>query len=374
MKSLLISSVAIMMLVGCQTKAQPSVQGDVQIATAQRFNVGQTTRRIIPQAPRHWRGSPNQALVTRVWFPVDTSNPATPNNFGPPGSPFFVGYPVARGAQLSEKSPTYPAIIMSHGLGGNGDNMDWLASPLAAAGYIVIAVDHPGTSATGPMTWDGLTLFWERTTDLSNVLDSILQDPEFGARIDPRRIGALGFSLGGNSVLGLAGARTDLAKFLAFCETEKNDPVCRPPEVDRIGEARIADDLRSDATKASIARGGNSYLDNRVKAVFAIAPALGQAASQESLKALTVPVRIVAGANDVNVPLRTNFEYLLAAIPKSSGALIPNAAHYSFLPVCTSEFATRRPALCQEASGTDRATFHRIAVGDARTFFDSNLR
>jgi alpha-beta hydrolase superfamily lysophospholipase len=38
----------------------------------------------------------------------------------------------------------HPAILVSHGAGGSAGQMEWLTEPLAAAGYLAIAVDHHG--------------------------------------------------------------------------------------------------------------------------------------------------------------------------------------------------------------------------------------
>ena len=42
--------------------------------------------------------------------------------------------------------------------------------------------------------------FWERAREMTVLLDRVLQDDVFGPRIDHTRIGAAGFSLGGNTI------------------------------------------------------------------------------------------------------------------------------------------------------------------------------
>ena len=67
----------------------------------------------------------------------------------------------------------------------------------------------------------------------SAALDAILADPSFGPRIDASRIGAAGFSIGGFSVLGLAGATVDMAQFQAACA--KVPATCdSPPEFESL--------------------------------------------------------------------------------------------------------------------------------------------
>ncbi len=79
--------------------------------------------------------------------------------------------------------------------------------------------NHPGNNAVEPMTRDGFMLWWERATDASEVLDGVLADPMLGPHVDRDRIGAVGFSLGGYTVLELAGARTNLPAFEHFCSS-----------------------------------------------------------------------------------------------------------------------------------------------------------
>jgi len=40
----------------------------------------------------------------------------------------------------------HPLILVSHGFGGVARQMTRLGAPLARAGYVVVAVDHPGTN------------------------------------------------------------------------------------------------------------------------------------------------------------------------------------------------------------------------------------
>jgi predicted dienelactone hydrolase len=343
-------------------------------ASSQPFTVGLSKRDAVPATERHWRGARVHALASQIWYPAEAGAPAAPREIGPPGRPFFIGLPVARDATISSVQATFPMIVISPGTGGTGDNLDWVAAPLASAGYIVVAVDHPGTNATNPMTWDGLTLWWERAVDLSNVIDAILSDPVIGPRVDAGRIGALGFSLGGHTVLELAGARTDLAAFHAFCVGHPGDAVCEPPEMARISDARLPLEQRSAESKASLARAGASYRDPRVKAVFALAPALGQALTLASLSAITIPIGLLAGERDLNVPIATNLGRIETAIPSASVTRIAQAAHYTFIALCQPAMAAVIPSICRDPEGIDRAAVHGTASGVVRAFFDKNLR
>ncbi|KAG1240655.1 hypothetical protein G6F61_014151 [Rhizopus arrhizus] len=86
--------------------------------------------------------------------------------------------------------------------------MGWLGTALARAGYLVIAVDHPGNNGADPMTLPGSVLSWLRADDLRAALAAVQADPVLGAHVDRSRLGVVGFSAGGyTALLAAAGGR-----------------------------------------------------------------------------------------------------------------------------------------------------------------------
>jgi predicted dienelactone hydrolase len=341
------------------------------------LHVGETMRVFHPAVARNWRGAKTEALVTRIWYPVDTSVPQTPREIGAPGHPIFHGHAAADDAPLSTARTSYPLLVLSHGTGGTADSLDWLAAALAAQGYIVAGANHPGNTAAAPMTRDGFMLWWERATDASEVLDGVLADPMLGPHVDRERIGAVGFSLGGYTVLELAGARTNLQAFERFCTSPQADAICHPPEAARISDASSVapltlDDL-SPETKASRARSGASYRDPRVKAVFAMAPALGEAFDSASFADVTIPVSLLAGEADVTAPVATNIHRIAGLLPKAHVEMVPGASHYTFLDTCLADVVAHLAGICEDGPGVDRDAVHALAADRAIRFFAATL-
>ncbi|MGA2871686.1 MAG: peptidase, partial [Verrucomicrobiota bacterium] len=61
------------------------------------------------------------------------------------------------------------------------------------------------------------------------VIDAVLDDKTFGSQIDRARIGAAGHSLGGYTVIVVAGGITNPAQLQAFCRSPAADASCKPP-------------------------------------------------------------------------------------------------------------------------------------------------
>jgi predicted dienelactone hydrolase len=137
---------------------------------------------------------------------------------------------VAIGAKPVEKGKGL--ILLSHGIGGSELGHSVLAQALARNGYLVAALRHPGDN------WQDRSLieksperyFDERPRQASRVIDAILADPAWKDRIatdsSGPRVGALGHSAGGYTVLALAGAQPDLSRVRKHCQAEASeDPI-----------------------------------------------------------------------------------------------------------------------------------------------------
>ena len=66
--------------------------------------------------------------------------------------------------------------------------------------------------------------------------------------------------------------------------------------------------------KQSLQHSGDSYRDPRIRAVFAIAPAVARAFTPASLQKIAIPVEIVAGAADLIAPPADNAQFFAANI------------------------------------------------------------
>jgi predicted dienelactone hydrolase len=347
-----------------------SAQGQTE-----RFHVGRVNRSWVDSSRRSWSASGLRPLQTTIWYPTEDSVRAVAWYRGPPRAPLF-----RLGASVLDApikaTGVYPLIVLSHGTGGSAAMLGWLGERLAAAGYIVAAVDHHGNTSVEPNpAAAGFTLWWERVPDVSVVIDRILADSALAPRINRTAIGVAGFALGGYTALALAGGRTSVETWKAFCRSTARDPhdgFCDPPpEFPGLAEAFAK--VRGDSTvKASLARESDSFRDVRIRAAYAIAP-VGRMFTEASLREIRLPVRIVVGDADHTAPAATNGEYLAARIRGAQFWLVPGAGHYTFIADCEAAGKTTLPQLCHEAPHIDRDAIHRLVAADAERFFNRVL-
>jgi predicted dienelactone hydrolase len=112
-------------------------------------------------------------------------------------------------------SGPYPLALFSHGIGGCKTQSTYLMQALAQHGILVVAPDHSDKGARCP---DELPkpeevlqklpgLHEDRRDDFEKLRASLPTDPALSSwPIDPDRVVLIGHSLGGYTVLGLAGA------------------------------------------------------------------------------------------------------------------------------------------------------------------------
>ncbi len=279
-------------------------------------------------------------------------------------SKVWVGTPVVKNADISQGK--FPFVVLSHGMYGNAYNQAWLAAALAQQGYIVAAINHPGTS-----TWlrdkDQARELWKRPQDISRVIDYVLASQEYSTHIEPKSIFMAGHSLGGFTAALLAGARYDAEKFDAVCNENPDDLVCGVLRGWNV--AQTADDREQMEADLS---------DDRIKA-FALFDLGGtQSFSKQSLSQIDRPM-LVFGAPIMNSGLTLDIESraLIEALPSRNTRYIEHAnmSHFDFLGVCKKggfELLKREEPgdeiICQNG-GEKRADKHKMIIENVVEMF-----
>ena len=194
----------------------------------------------------------------------------------------------------SASSNGYPVVLFSHGFTGCNTQSVFLMQALAQAGYFVLAPNHkdagcgsardknkgwnpgkflsnrPDKPFQDDQAWSDAT-YKDRDADIEAVLNAVLRGKSFeGVRVDSRRIGIAGHSLGGYTALGVAGAWP-------------------------------------------------SWKDKRIKAVLALSPYCSPYVDKGDLSHLNAPVMYQGGTRDMGVTptvRRLNGAYHRSSSPK----------------------------------------------------------
>ena len=297
--------------------------------------------------------SRQRPVVTEVWYPVDRESPAQAT------VGFWLRCDEARDAPIGRQQEKYPLIVLSHGNGGDRFNISWLAEILAANGYIVAAMDHYGNTWNNKIP-ESYARPWERPIDVSFVITELLNNSFLKERINTKKIGFSGYSLGGATGIWVAGAtgKEDPEAVAEICRRELKEYVA--PEI---------------LEKVNFNEALKSFQDDRVTAFLLMAPALGWLFDEDSLNAISAPVYIFTTEKDRVVSPENNAQLFAKKLSKATLKIFRgDGDHYVFLN-CASRMGKRvlEPKLCEDAQTVERRKIHEEIGKTAIKFFDAHL-
>ena len=226
-----------------------------------------------------------------------------------------------------------PLVVISHGMASSRNTFAYLAEHLVSQGMAVATLEHPTSDAlrfqqyiAGFEEAPDPRAFIYRPLDITTLLNELERkaetDPAWRDRIRTDRVGLIGQSLGGYTVLASGGATLDFD----YLEDECDDfeETLLPFNLSRLLQCQL---LRLP---------DEDYVlqDERVAAVLAINPMGSAMFGPDGFSQIQAPVLMVAGTNDFFAPavgeqlepftwLDSSEQYLV---------VVENGTHFSFLP------------------------------------------
>ncbi|MDP5219896.1 alpha/beta fold hydrolase [Ruegeria sp. 2205SS24-7] len=306
-----------------------------------------------PDGDRHLSGF--------IWYPTEATGPLS----------FDLESVVWESSQvIKDGDPAkgrFPLVVLSHGMYGNAYNQAWFANALARRGYVVAAVNHPGTS-----TWsrdpEVTRQLWERPKDISRVIDHATATPELAMMVDPARVFMAGHSLGGFTAIALAGARYDAARLNLVCAEMPDELTCN-----------ILSNWKVAQTDEDRVRMEADLSDPRISAFVVFDLGGTQSFSDTSLARIDRPL-LIYGAPIMNSGLTLDIESRAlrsAVAPGIARYVEPETlSHFDFLGRCKPGgyeiLQKEEPGdeiICANG-GARRAAKHEKIIEEAGSFFD----
>ena len=300
----------------------------------------------------------DRPLKASVWYPSQTTFPTDKiaENVA-----FFGSSVVRVGAPLAGK---FPLVVISHGYRGNWRNQNWLATKLAQDGYVVASLDHPGTTSFNHSA-QAAAQWWRRAGDLSRLLDWLLNESYLLPNIDANDVTAIGHSLGGWTVMLLAGAQFDREQLKQECAFQDSPRVCG-----------LTPELGLD--KPQVGEPSGSLKDDRIKRVVSLDLGLARSLSRQSLQDLTSPTLILAADVDIgDLPQAEESGFLAQYIPQNNReyTVYQDAAHFSFMQLCKpgaieliEEENPGDGIVCKDGNDRSRDELHQVMYLDILAF------
>ncbi len=283
---------------------------------------------------------------------LDTGRPSKVNIWYPLGDCAETSAPLC----LADAAMTSKVVVLSHGAMGSADNYSWLGEGLAAAGYVVVGVNHYGESRIyGESTQDprSTAFTWQRAQDISALMTRLASEKLFQRDLDWNNVVAIGHSEGGQSAAMLAGATFDLRRIAPYCDSAdaKGDLGCNYSR------------NSASASEQFVAAFNAVYQDTRVKKIVLLDPAVGSALQQEALAIIALPSLIVGALHNDFLPWENHGGRYAAGIPGAQTILLSGQeGHFVFVTPCRHTVQVMGVALCEDRPGVDRAAVQRDLV------------
>ncbi|MEC4865956.1 MAG: alpha/beta hydrolase [Jaaginema sp. PMC 1078.18] len=261
-----------------------------------------------------------------------------------------------------------PLIVLSHGFAADRRFLNYLAEHLASHGFSVAAIEHPGSSIDtlaqislnlNPTQFLPPSEFIDRPKDISFLLDELERINDgwgyLSHKFNTDNTIAIGHSLGGYTVLALAGGELDLKELRQFCQ-------------DRIPLGRAPADWLQCAA-AQLPQTHLRLRDVRIKRAIALNPSLGHLFGDRGLEQVRTPTVILTSSEDsITPPLQHQLEPFKQLTREKYLVSVTGGTHMSVTDLANQHSMVGRNTLVREKMGYDTEPVRDLAKAVSLTF------
>jgi predicted dienelactone hydrolase len=264
----------------------------------------------------------------------------------------------------SAASTNKPVIVFSHGFGSVRTDLRYLAEHLASHGYVVAALEHPGSNETsskvvskGKNRLVAPQEFLDRPRDISFILDELAQlnqtaNNPLQGKLATNNVMVVGYSFGGGTALALAGGELQIENLKQSCQR-------------KLGKTNLSESLQCAAQ--ALPEKTYQLRDARIKQAIALNPTTSLMFGETGLTKVQIPTLILSSSADKITPALTEQVMGFAKIPSPKWLVgVVGGSHLSVIdPKITpyQEGKPGKPILNKEVTGEQAKDVRKFLKG-----------
>jgi len=262
----------------------------------------------------------------------------------------------------SAASTNKPVIVFSHGWGSVRTDLRYLAEHLASHGYVVAALEHPGSNETsfkavnqGKKQLVAPQEFLDRPRDVSFILDELEKlnqtaNSPLQGKLATNNVMVVGYSFGGGTALALAGGELQIENLKQRCQPNLAK--------DNLGETL-------QCVAQALPEKTYQLRDGRIKQAIALNPTTSLMFGETGLTKVQIPTLILSSSADKITPPLTEQIMGFAKIPSPKWLVgVVGGSHLSVIdPNLTPYQQGKLPILNKEVTGKQAQDVRKFLKG-----------